>query len=84
MTAQKQQMVFSDQREGGPPVSIPTTVVKPLSADGTALVAAWESRSLLTVKTRQAQPGTPGTCAFFVDAPFFLSSLWINGLYDVL
>ena len=59
--------VFSDQSEGGPPVSIPTTEVKPLSADGTALAAAWESRSLLNVNTTQAQPGTPGNCAFFVD-----------------
>jgi hypothetical protein len=67
--------VFSDQSEGGPPVSIPTTDVKPLSADGTALVAAWESRSSLTVTIRQAQLGPPGPCAFFVDAPFFL--LWV-------
>ena len=37
----------SEQREGGPPVSIPNTVVKPFSADGTARVAAWERRSSL-------------------------------------
>jgi hypothetical protein len=59
--------VFSDQSEGGPPVSIPTTVVKPLSADGTALVAAWESRSLLNVTPGQAQLGPSDHCAFFVD-----------------
>jgi hypothetical protein len=39
----------SDQSEGDPPVTIPHTVVKPLCADGTALVTAWESRALLDV-----------------------------------
>ena len=52
----KKKEVFSDQSEGGPPVSIPTTDVKPLSADGTALAAAWESRSSLNVTERTAQP----------------------------
>ena len=31
--------------EGDTPVPIPNTVVKPLIADGTARVTAWESRS---------------------------------------
>jgi hypothetical protein len=33
-------------RRGETPVPIPNTVVKPSSADGTAGVAPWESRSL--------------------------------------
>jgi hypothetical protein len=32
---------------GDPPVSIPTTVVKPRCADGTGRVTAWERRSSL-------------------------------------
>jgi hypothetical protein len=35
-----------DPSEGATPVPIPNTVVKPLSADGTAWATAWESRSL--------------------------------------
>ncbi len=39
-----------------PPVPIPNTVVKPFSADGTARVTVWESRStpgiLLPVRVR--------------------------------
>ena len=37
----------SDESEGDPPVPIPTTVVKPFRADGTAGAARWESRSSL-------------------------------------
>ena len=33
-------------REGETPVPIPNTEVKPLIADGTALVMVWESRTL--------------------------------------
>ena len=58
--------VVSDQSEGGPPVSIPTTAVKPLCADGTALATAWESRSSLTLNEEKAQLGSSGGCAFFV------------------
>ena len=32
--------------EGDTPVSIPNTVVKPFSADGTEVETPWESRSL--------------------------------------
>ena len=39
--------VFSDVSEGDPPVPIPTTVVKPLCADGTAPVTGWESKTSL-------------------------------------
>lgn len=39
--------MFSDQSAGEPPVSIPTTVVKPRCADGTAPATAWERRSSL-------------------------------------
>ena len=36
---------LGDYSEGETPVPIPNTVVKPLSADGTAWEAAWESRT---------------------------------------
>ncbi len=35
-----------DKGEGATPVPIPNTVVKTFSADGTAWVTAWESRTL--------------------------------------
>jgi hypothetical protein len=35
-----------DYSEGDTPVTIPNTEVKPFSADGTAWVTAWESKSL--------------------------------------
>lgn len=35
-----------DYSEGETPVPIPNTAVKPLRANGTALVTVWESRSL--------------------------------------
>jgi hypothetical protein len=37
----------SDLSEGGTPVPIPNTEVKPLSADGTAWETGWESRTSL-------------------------------------
>ncbi len=37
---------FGGFSEADPPVSIPNTEVKRLSADDTALVTAWENRSL--------------------------------------
>ncbi len=36
---------FGGDGKGGTPVPIPNTEVKSFSADGTAWVAAWESRS---------------------------------------
>ena len=36
-------------REGGTPVSIPNTEVKPFIADGTARFALWESRTVPTL-----------------------------------
>ena len=48
----KREEVFSGKREGGPPVSMPTTEVKPFSADGTAWETKWESRSLLNTFLR--------------------------------
>jgi hypothetical protein len=36
---------FGGHSEGDPPVPIPNTEVKPLSADGTAWETMWESRS---------------------------------------
>src|SRR5574340_1158327 len=44
---------------GATPVPIPNTVVKPSRADGTALVTAWESRSLPGISAKGA-----------VEAPF--------------
>ena len=50
----------SDNREKDPPVPIPNTEVKPLSADGTWLETARESRTLPEYKRglekRQASP----------------------------
>ena len=37
-----------DRGDGGPPGSIPNPAVKPVRADGTAMVTSWESRSLPT------------------------------------
>ena len=37
---------FGDRSGGGTPGPIPNPVVKPSSADGTALEAGWKSRSL--------------------------------------
>ena len=39
-------LIPGNYNEGETPVSIPNTEVKPLSADGTAPGAEWESRSL--------------------------------------
>ena len=39
--------VCSDLSEGDPPVPMPTTVVKPLCADGTAPGTGWESKTSL-------------------------------------
>jgi hypothetical protein len=60
--------VCSDQSEGAPPVSIPTTVVKPLCADGTALVTAWESRTSLDHKSKTAQ-------VHYIPVPLLLAAL---------
>jgi hypothetical protein len=37
---------LGDHGEGETPVPIPNTAVKPFSADGTAWVTVWESRTL--------------------------------------
>ncbi len=41
---------LGDHGEGETPVPIPNTEVKPFSADGTAWVAVWESRTLPRLK----------------------------------
>ena len=51
--------------EGGTPVPIPNTEVKPLSADGTALVTVWESRTPPTLKFK-APDAVMVSGAFFV------------------
>jgi hypothetical protein len=38
-------LIFGDNSEEDPPVPIPNTEVKLFSADGTARVTVWESRS---------------------------------------
>ena len=42
--------VSGDHSEGATPVPIPNTEVKPFSADGTAWVTVWESRTLPGLK----------------------------------
>ena len=51
---------LGDYSEGETPVPIPNTVVKPLSADGTAWEAAWESRTLPRLNLKPA-----GNSGFF-------------------
>ena len=41
-----------ERRGGGPPGPIPNPAVKPICADDTALVGAWESRSLPAFPSR--------------------------------
>ena len=45
LTAVKKSRIPGDHSEGATPVPVPNTEVKPLSADGTALETAWESRT---------------------------------------
>src|SRR4028118_1005543 len=45
--------------EGDTPVPIPNTAVKPLSADGTARVSVWESRSLPESNSSSPLPTLP-------------------------
>src|SRR5688572_29285062 len=51
--------IFENRVSGGcserdPPVPIPNTAVKPLSADGTARATVWESRSSPGIDSRKA------------------------------
>ena len=48
---------LGDHGEGDPPVPIPNTEVKPFSADGTAWVTVWESRTLPRLKLILAKAG---------------------------
>ena len=50
-TKREAEVDVGDRGDGGPPGSIPNPVVKPISADGTATEASWESRSLPTALT---------------------------------
>jgi hypothetical protein len=53
--------------EGEPPVPIPNTAVKPLSADGTGRVTGWESRSLQGIYfPRNPLPLEAGFLLFFL------------------
>ena len=55
-----------DRGDGGPPGSIPNPAVKPVRADGTAIVMSWESRSLPTALH------TPFPPSFFLFSNSFL------------
>ena len=48
---------LGDHGEGETPVPIPNTEVKPFSADGTAWVTVWESRTLPRLKIVFAKAG---------------------------
>ena len=48
---------LGDHGEGVTPVPIPNTEVKPFSADGTAWVTVWESRTLPRLKVVLAKAG---------------------------
>ena len=48
---------LGDHGEGVTPVPIPNTEVKPFSADGTAWVTVWESRTLPRLKLVLAKAG---------------------------
>ena len=59
-----------DHSEGVTPVPIPNTVVKPLSADGTARAPAWESRTLPGSFSEKGQPkGGPFVFRLGAGAP---------------
>ena len=49
--------VFGGHSEEDTPVPIPNTEVKPFSADGTAWVTVWESRTLPRLKLVPAKAG---------------------------
>ncbi len=59
--------------EGATPVPIPNTEVKPSSADGTALVTVWESRSLpeafFVVQNLPNPPISTDSYCFLLSAP---------------
>ena len=61
---------LGDHGGGETPVPIPNTEVKPFSADGTAWVTVWESRTLPRIKLVLAKTGTESpleTAGFFLD-----------------
>ena len=51
---------LGDHGGGETPVPIPNTEVKPFSADGTAWVTVWESRTLPRIKFASAKAGIEG------------------------
>ena len=61
---------LGDHGGGETPVPIPNTAVKPFSADGTAWVTVWESRTLPRIKFASAKAGIEGPSemmGLFVD-----------------
>ena len=63
-----------DYGERDPPVPIPNTAVKPLSADGTWTAGSWESRSLtdLIMKSPTRKRGTlllSGATTYYNSSP---------------
>ena len=55
---------FGGHSEGETPLPIPNRAVKPLSADGTWLTRAWESRTPPVFLERMQQTGSPSRRPF--------------------
>ena len=69
-SAKKNTRFFGGHSEEAPPVPIPNTEVKLLSADGTAWVTMWESRSLpILLKTKPLSDNSDR--GFVVSEVFF-------------
>ena len=59
------QIYFGGDGKGDTPVTIPNTEVKPFSADGTARVAVWESRTPPKYSYKKAPDGCSKTTGAF-------------------
>ena len=69
-TTTRRLLLFAgDKRDRATPVPIPNTVVKPVSADGTAIVRSWESRPL---------PAPLRSPLRFAAAGFSCSPFWFD------
>ena len=72
---------LGDHGEGETPVPIPNTAVKPFSADGTAWVTVWESRTSPRLKFLLARAGikSPSMRWAFLFLGFILNLLVLFG-----
>lgn len=59
-----------DNSEGEPPVPIPNTAVKPLSADGTGWETSWESRSLPEIFLSEPRTNLCPGFWFFIEKSY--------------